>query len=46
LALVQFEPKLGEQPVNLERVLDLTKEAAGRGAELIIFPELALTGYN
>lgn len=46
LALVQFEPKLGDLAANLERVLDLTGAAAGQGAELIIFPELALTGYN
>ena len=46
LALVQFEPKLGDLAANLERVLGLTKEAAGQGAEFIIFPELALTGYN
>jgi predicted amidohydrolase len=46
LALVQFEPKLGELPANLERILDLTAEAARQGAEFVIFPELALTGYN
>jgi predicted amidohydrolase len=46
LALVQFEPKLGDLSANLERVLDLTKEAAGQNADLVIFPELALTGYN
>ena len=46
LALVQFDPKLGDLAANLEHVLQLTKEAASRGAEFVIFPELALTGYN
>jgi predicted amidohydrolase len=46
LALVQFEPVLGELSANLERVLDLTNKAAEQGAEFVIFPELALTGYN
>jgi predicted amidohydrolase len=46
LALVQFEPKLGDLAANLERVLGLTREAAGQKAEFVIFPELALTGYN
>ncbi len=46
LALVQFEPKLGELAANLERVLDLTKEAASQSADFVVFPELALTGYN
>ena len=46
LALVQMEPILGDLPANLDRILALTQEAASRGAGLIIFPELALTGYN
>lgn len=46
LALVQMEPVLGDLPANLERILELTREAADRGAQLVIFPELALTGYN
>ena len=46
LALVQMEPALGDLPANLDHILALTQEAAGKGAGLIIFPELALTGYN
>ena len=46
LALVQIDTKLGDLAANLEHVLQLTEEAAGQGAEFIVFPELALTGYN
>lgn len=46
MALVQMEPVLGDLPTNLDRILGLTQEAASRGAGLIIFPELALTGYS
>lgn len=46
LALVQMEPELGNLAANLDRVLELTSQAAGQGAEFVIFPELILTGYN
>lgn len=46
LALVQIDTKLGDLPANLENILNLIGEAASQGAEFIVFPELALTGYN
>ncbi|HEX7975511.1 MAG TPA: carbon-nitrogen hydrolase family protein, partial [Anaerolineales bacterium] len=46
LALVQMQPVLGDQAANLETVLERTQAAADKGAQLVIFPELALTGYN
>ncbi len=46
LALVQMKPVLGDIPANLDQILALTEQAANKGAGLIIFPELALTGYN
>ena len=46
LGLVQTRPVLGDQTANLEQVLNLTADAARQGAEIVIFPELALTGYN
>lgn len=45
LALAQFAPRLGDVDANLERILALTDEAASQHADLILFPELALTGY-
>jgi NAD+ synthase (glutamine-hydrolysing) len=45
LALAQFAPRLGDIDENLKRILDLTAQARSQRADLVIFPELALTGY-
>lgn len=45
LALAQINTKLGDINANLEKHLRLAEQAAHNGAELIIFPELSLTGY-
>ena len=45
LALAQFAPRLGDVGSNLTRILDLTAQARAQSVKLIIFPELALTGY-
>ena len=46
VAAVQFEPKLGRVQENLATALELTFEAAGKGAKLIVLPELCIGGYN
>jgi predicted amidohydrolase len=46
IGLAQIYPKLGDVDANLALHLDLIEEAAGQGIELIIFPELSLTGYR
>jgi len=43
--LAQVEPKLGNLDANLELHLDRIEAAAEAGAELVLFPELSLTGY-
>jgi predicted amidohydrolase len=45
IALAQFNTKLGEVQTNLETHLELIAEAKQKGADLLIFPELSLTGY-
>ena len=45
LAAAQFNPLLGDLAANLRRHLELAEEAAGLGAELLLYPELSLTGY-
>ncbi len=45
LALAQFAPRLGDVDANLKRILELAAHARKQGADLAIFPELALTGY-
>ena len=45
LALAQFAPRLGDVDANLKRILDFIAQAKAVGADLAVFPELALTGY-
>jgi predicted amidohydrolase len=45
IALAQIEPVLGDLETNVWRHLDWARRALGRGARLIAFPELSLTGY-
>lgn len=44
-AAVQFQHAPGDRDHNLNRVRQLTAAAAARGARLIAFPEMCLTGY-
>lgn len=46
LAVAQIDPRPGELSTNLQMHLELAREAAGRGAQCIAFPELSLTGYH
>jgi NAD+ synthase (glutamine-hydrolysing) len=45
LALAQINTRLGVVQDNLEMHLSLAKEARASGADLVVFPELSLTGY-
>jgi NAD+ synthase (glutamine-hydrolysing) len=45
LALAQMSTALGDVPANLKKHLALIQRARRQGADLIIFPELSLTGY-
>jgi predicted amidohydrolase len=45
LALAQIAPKLGDVEANCEKHLDYIKQARKAKADLIVFPELSLTGY-
>jgi predicted amidohydrolase len=46
LALAQIAPRLGALDDNLARHRDLIGEARAGGADLVVFPELGLTGYQ
>ncbi|MCC7206102.1 MAG: hypothetical protein IT323_02275 [Anaerolineae bacterium] len=46
LGLAQIYPKIGDLTHNLKLHLDTIEAAAGHGVELLVFPELSLTGYN
>lgn len=45
LALAQINPKVGDLEGNLQLILEARATAAKQGADLVIFPELAVTGY-
>ncbi|HWC81445.1 MAG TPA: NAD+ synthase [Pseudonocardiaceae bacterium] len=45
LALAQVNTCLGDVDGNAEMVLEWTQKAAEAGADLALFPEMALTGY-
>ena len=45
IALAQVAPHLGDVAANLELASDRVRAAAGKGAQLTLLPELALTGY-
>ena len=45
IQIAQFNPIVGDIKLNAQKMLDLSIEANNAGAHLIIFPELALTGY-
>jgi len=45
VAIAQISAHLGDVKANLEKHLDLISQAQAAGADLIVFPELSLTGY-
>src|SRR5689334_13666794 len=45
VAAAQIEPKIFEKEANLEKIKEYARKAANMGAELIVFPEAALSGY-
>jgi predicted amidohydrolase len=45
VAAVQLNPRLGDLEANLALYAERVRAARAAGAELIVFPELSLTGY-
>ena len=45
IALAQINTTVGDFPGNVERILRSARAAKERGADLVVFPELALCGY-
>ena len=45
LALAQIDPTVGDLGLNSAKIIDLIEEARHDKADLVIFPELCLTGY-
>ena len=45
VAVVQTDPVLFDTPQSLQKLSDLTADAAKQGAELLVFPEAFIGGY-
>ncbi len=45
IALAQLNPVIGNLNVNVEKIRDAISRSRKNGCELVIFPELALSGY-
>ena len=45
IALAQINTTVGDFNGNVERIVRFAREGQKRGADLVVFPELALTGY-
>ena len=40
------EVRVADCDYNADRIIELIKEAAGRGVKIVCFPELSITGYT
>jgi len=45
IALAQINPTVGDLPGNVERMERFAREAAAHSAQVVVFPELSITGY-
>ena len=45
VGIAQVNPTVGDLSGNLNILLSAYNELVGKGAELVVFPELALCGY-
>ncbi len=46
IAVITFHALWGQKETNLARILGLIESSAKRGADFILLPEMALTGYD
>jgi predicted amidohydrolase len=46
IGLAQIYPKLGDVGANLDKHLDYVERATGENVDILVFPELSLTGYQ
>ncbi len=45
VAMAQINPTVGDLSGNSAKILEIAKRAQAAGAQIVLFPELALTGY-
>ena len=44
IALAQLNPTVGDLAGNVDRMTRASRDAAARGPEFVVFPELSITG--
>ena len=45
LALAQMNPTVGDLAGNAAKMIDFARQSAAQGADLVLYPEMCLTGY-
>jgi NAD+ synthetase len=45
LALAQLNPTVGDLAGNAVKMIDFARQSAAQGADLVLYPEMCLTGY-
>ena len=45
IAICQINPTMGDFPGNRDKILSFYRKAVEKGADLIVFPEMVITGY-
>ncbi|MDH5543300.1 MAG: NAD+ synthase [Nitrospinota bacterium] len=45
IALAQINPTVGDLDLNRKMIIDFARKGESLGADIIVFPELAITGY-
>ncbi|MDR0589641.1 MAG: NAD+ synthase, partial [Spirochaetaceae bacterium] len=45
ISIAQINSTIGDFSGNREKILEFSRRAAGEGADLALFPELAISGY-
>ena len=45
LGLAQYNPTVGDLAGNRRKILEIYASLVAQGAELVVFPELAVCGY-
>ena len=45
IALAQINPTVGDLSANRDKIIDYINQAIAFESDLVVFPELALTGY-
>jgi len=45
IAICQINPTMGDFPGNKDKILSFYREAVEKCADLIVFPEMVITGY-